>query len=94
MAEDDVQLVARIRDREVTVKPAEDWPAMAIRAVNNGDYDTWAEECLAGDDYAVWTTVKPTLRECNEFFADLKDQRVDAGKSQASRRSSTPTKPR
>jgi hypothetical protein len=76
-------------DEKVRVKPLNDWRSSATRALREGDFDTWAEKCLAGDDYEIWSDVDPTLGEVEEFFTEW--QKVtgqDPKASRASRRSS------
>lgn len=52
----------------VHINPAEQWPASAVRSIREGDFDTWAEKCLYGDDYKIWKRIDPTLAEVEEFF--------------------------
>jgi hypothetical protein len=89
-AETDDTIEVPLCDTTVRVLPAGEWRSSAVRALRSGDYDSWAEECLAGDDYAdVWQPLDPVLNEVEAFFEAWKDATgQDAGKSRASRRSS------
>ena len=52
----------------VRIKETKRWPASAVRAVREGDFDTWAEKCLVDGDYKIWQSVDPVLEEVEEFF--------------------------
>ena len=53
----------------VRVKPVKQWRASGIRAMREGDFDTWAEKALADDDYSrVWKVVDPTMNDVEAFF--------------------------
>jgi hypothetical protein len=79
-------------DEKVRVKPLNEWRSSATRALREGDFDTWAEKCLAGDDYETWSDLDPTLAEVEDFFTAWgKLSGQDSGKSRASRRSSNGT---
>lgn len=46
-----------------------DWRSSAHAALQRGDFEGWAEMCLAPGDYDdVWVPLDPTLREINEMF--------------------------
>lgn len=86
-------------DDVVHVLPFKDWPSSAIRALREGDFDTWAEKCLASsedhDDYETWAERDPTVAEVDEFFAAWEEATGEnVGKSRASRRSSKPKRKR
>lgn len=81
--------------REIEVPPVNLWRSSAMRALNTGDFETWAEKVLAESDYETWTDVDPNMDQINEFFESLGDQLgTDRGNSRASRRSSARTRRR
>lgn len=88
-----------LKDIEVRVLPVQDWPSSAMRALNGGDFDTWAEKCLvdddAGDDYQKWSDLDPTIGQVEEFFLAWEEQSgQNRGKSPAAARSSRRTRRR
>lgn len=69
----------------LSVLPTADWRASAIRALADNNFDVWAQGCLSRESYAVWREVDPTLRQCEQFFADWKNRTgQDPGESSAS----------
>lgn len=90
--ENDGSIEVPLCDATVRVLPTNEWRSRAIRSMREGDYDTWAELCLAGDDYDIWTDVDPTLADVERFFEAWSEATgQDSGKSRASRRSSRST---
>lgn len=84
-----------LAEREILVPPLNKWRSSAMRALNTGDFETWAEKVLTDDDYDTWMDVDPTVDEINEFFESISDGLgVDRGNSRASRRQSGTTKKR
>lgn len=65
------------------------WPSSAVAALRGGDYETWAEECLARDvDFKAWLDLDPRMGEIElmfEAYAELTG--ATPGKSRNSRRS-------
>jgi hypothetical protein len=54
----------------VHVLPLRKWKGSAMRALREGDFDSWAERCLVDGDYdEVWAVVDPDLDQIDEFFA-------------------------
>lgn len=81
---------APLGDATVRITSPLDWRSSAHAALQRGDFEGWAELCLAGDDYEnVWVPLDPTLREINDMFEEW--GRVtgqgSAGKSPSSPRS-------
>lgn len=75
---------------EVRVKSPLDWRSSAHAALQRGDFEGWAEVCLAADDYEqVWAPMDPTLREINDMFEEWgrRTGQGSAGKSPSSPRS-------
>jgi hypothetical protein len=55
--------------RPIRIKKYMDWTSRAVQAQVRGDYESWAADCLAGDDYArVWVPASPTIGDIYEFF--------------------------
>lgn len=73
----------------VHILPPDEWPSDANSAMHVGDYESWADGCLAGDDYEkVWADLRPRMRNVNAMFEEY--QRLtgqDQGKSVQSPRS-------
>lgn len=79
-------------DTTVRVRPASQWRSSATRALREGDYDSWAEACLIGDDYDVWCDLDPTMGEVEKFFDAWETAGgSDLGKRSTSRRSARST---
>jgi hypothetical protein len=80
----------------VYVKPRERWRSSALSALNRGDFDGWAESCLARDaDVELWLELDPTIEDIEAMFADYQERTgQSAGKSRGLRRSSTPMRRR
>lgn len=82
-------------DRKIEVPPVNLWKSSGMRALNQGDFETWAERVLSDKDYDAWCEVDPNLDQINEFFESIGDQLgTDRGNSRASRRSSNRTRRR
>jgi hypothetical protein len=81
-------------DAQVHILPSDEWTSGAYQDLSEGKFDSWAEECLAGEDYEdVWLELNdgrgPKLREIEKMFeawGELTGQ--SAGKSRNSARSS------
>lgn len=73
----------------VTVLPQRLWRSSAMRALNRGDFEAWAEKSLTEAGYDVWLDVDPTVEEIEAFFEEFaKTAGISPGGSRASRRSS------
>lgn len=70
----------------VHILPPDEWPSDANSALHVSDFESWAEGCLALDDYeAVWSDLRPTLGQVNHMFEEWR--RISgqaAGKSRPS----------
>lgn len=79
-------------DVEVEVLPVGKWRASGLRALREGDFDTWAEKCLTAEGREVWLDADPTMDEVEAFFTAWTERTgQDPGKSAASSRSSKST---
>ena len=79
-------------DVDIEVLPVRDWRNSGLRALRDGDFDTWAEKCLTDAGRAAWLEADPTIGEIEDFFTAWKDSTgQDPGKSVASSRSSRST---
>lgn len=59
---------------KIRLRPPGQWRSSAMRAINNGDWDTWASMCLYADDYeAVWLVIDPTNDEVLDLLTDIRD---------------------
>lgn len=66
--------------------PVNKWRSSALKALNTGDFETWAQKTLSPEDYKVWTDLDPTMEEVEAFFKDAQNfLGTDPGKSRASR---------
>lgn len=71
-----------VADIEVRVKPQVDWRMSDIRALNQGDLDTWAESVLHPDDLDDFLDLDITLAEFRVFADEAaKATGDDLGKS-------------
>lgn len=77
---------------DIDVLPVRDWRPRHLRAIADGDYDSWAAGCLTEASLASWNDVDPTLGDIDAFFtAWMAATGQDPGKSPASQRSSRST---
>ena len=53
---------------DLHVKPVKKWKGSGIRAMREGDFDTWAEKALAPGSYAEWSRLDPDMEEIEVFF--------------------------
>lgn len=77
--------VVPLAGREVRVLPPMDWRQSAMKALNVGDFETWARKVLVNDvvkkgrvttgsdDFATWLDVDPTYRQIIGFIASYKE---------------------
>lgn len=71
------------------VKPVKQWRSSGLRALREGDFQTWAETCLEADSVNVWLDIDPTIGDVETFFEQWAEQSgQNVGKSSASPRSS------
>ncbi len=83
-------------DHVIHVLPVDSWRSSAQSALRTGDFDAWAELCLAGNDFDdVWAEVAPPLGGITAMF-DVWAERTgqSAGKSRNSLRFSRRTRAR
>ncbi|MFD7776661.1 hypothetical protein [Streptomyces sp. NPDC059753] len=74
---------------ELRVKPINQWRPSYIRALRNGDYDTWAVGVLHEDDAATFVDLDATFDEINEFTSAAMESAGEApGKSSGRAKSS------
>lgn len=60
----------RLGDATVSVLPVRKWRASALKALREGDLETWASKSLDGDGYATWLDVDPTIEDVESMFAE------------------------
>jgi hypothetical protein len=64
------------------VKPILQWRPSYLRALREGDYDTWAAGVLHEDDVPKFVDADATFEEINKFTADAMESTGEApGKS-------------
>ncbi|MEV7250766.1 hypothetical protein [Streptomyces cyaneofuscatus] len=86
---------ASVSGVELRVKPANQWRPSYMRALRQGDYDTWAAGVLHEDDVQTFIDLDPTFDEINEFTSAAMETTGDtAGKSSGRARSSRSTRKR
>lgn len=82
-------------DVELRIKPGNRWRPSYLRALRQGDYDTWAAGVLHPDDVETFLKVDPTFDEINEFTTVAMESTGEpAGKSGGRTRSSRTTRRR
>jgi hypothetical protein len=80
---------------ELRVKPVTAWRPSYLRALREGDYDTWAAGVLHEDDVQTFIDLDGTFDEINEFTASAMASAGETpGKSGARSRSSKTTRRR
>jgi hypothetical protein len=58
-----------LKGKTVRVKNVLDWETAALDDLQNGKLEPWARGALVDGDYtAVWSVVRPTVREANAFL--------------------------
>jgi hypothetical protein len=71
----------------ISIPPVNKWRSSALKALNNGDFETWAQRTLSPEDFKVWTDIDPTLEEVDLLFqAAQAFLGTNPGNSKASRR--------
>ncbi|WP_328742908.1 hypothetical protein OG436_29390 [Streptomyces caniferus] len=58
---------ATLCGEELRVKPIDQWRPSYLRALREGDYDTWAAGVLHEDDAPRFVDLDATFAEINEF---------------------------
>jgi hypothetical protein len=73
----------------VHILPPDEWPSDANSAMHIGDYESWADGCLALDDFEqVWAPLRPRMKHINAMFEEYRRLTGQAeGKSAQSPRS-------
>ncbi|GGY88561.1 hypothetical protein CP967_31125 [Streptomyces nitrosporeus] len=80
---------------DLRIKPGNRWRPSYLRALREGDYDTWAAGVLHKDDVAVFIDLDPTFDEINVFTTAAMGSTGEApGKSGGRTKSSTRTRKR
>ncbi|MFD9205968.1 hypothetical protein ACFVZM_06770 [Streptomyces sioyaensis] len=80
---------------DLRVKPINQWRPSYLRALREGDYDTWAAGVLHEDDVQKFIDLDATFDEINEFTASAMDATGETpGKSGGRSRSSRTTRKR
>jgi hypothetical protein len=70
----------------VYVLPNDQWPSWSMSRLQVGDFEAWAERCLAPGYYdEVWLDLDPTMGQVNDMFKALREiNGTDSGKSRLS----------
>jgi hypothetical protein len=63
-----IELVTAAGSVNLTVKPVKKWKASGVRAMRQGDFDTWAEKALTPESYKEWAKLDPDMDEVEVFF--------------------------
>lgn len=59
----------QLGEQTVTVLPLRQWRTSGIKALREGDFETWASKCLTPESWPVWQRIDPTLDEVETMFA-------------------------
>ncbi|MYY03061.1 MULTISPECIES: hypothetical protein [unclassified Streptomyces] len=80
---------------DLRIKPGNRWRPSYLRALRQGDYDTWAAGVLHEDDVTTFLELDPTFDEINEFTTAAMESTGEApGKSSGRAKSSRTTRKR
>lgn len=73
----------------VHILPADEWPSDANSSMHVSDFESWADGCLALDDYEqIWCVLRPRLKHIAAMFKEWRAATgQDTGKSLRSPRS-------
>jgi hypothetical protein len=83
-------LTGDLAGTELRVKPLIEWRPSYLRALREGDFDTWAAGALHEDDVQAFTDADATFREITAFTSDVLTRSGEApGKPSGPSRSST-----
>lgn len=74
---------------DLHVKPVRLWKASGIRAMREGDFDTWAEKAMPPESYAEWKRLDPDMEETERFFTEWN---AASGQDPKGSRPSTPSR--
>lgn len=86
---------AELDGQTIRVKTIVNWRPSYLRALRQGDYDTWAEGAVHPDDVQAFLDADATFAQINEFTSKAMESAGEApGKSGARSRSSKPTRRR
>lgn len=82
----EVTLTTRRGTDTVRILDPNEWPSSANSALHVGEYESWAEGCLAPGDYEqVWLALDPSLGDVNRMFKEWRERTGrDSGKSSRS----------
>ena len=58
-----------LADEQLRVKSPSKWRPSYLRAMRQGDFDTWAEGVVHPDDLEAFIDADPTFEEINDFAA-------------------------
>ncbi|MFB7823879.1 hypothetical protein [Streptomyces hydrogenans] len=87
--------VAQLAGIDLRVKPGGQWRPSYLRALREGDYDTWAAGVLHAEDVQTFVDADATFDEINSFVTDAMASTGETpGKSGGSSGSSTRTRKR
>lgn len=79
----------------VNVPVVKKWRSSALKAMKDGDFETWAQVTLDDEGWAHWQETDPTIEDIEGFFADINPKLgTSPGNSRASRRASARTRRR
>lgn len=70
----DATVGVELAGRTIEVAPLRQWRSRALRALRQGDFETWAEGCLTDDGLATWRAVDPTIAQVEDFFVAWGEQ--------------------
>ncbi|MER7922179.1 hypothetical protein ABTY96_03410 [Streptomyces sp. NPDC096057] len=88
-------VTAKLGDKTLRVKTVEHWRPSYLRALRQGDYDTWAEGALHPEDVDAFVDADATFKEINEFTSQAMSAAGEApGKSGGPSTRSTRTRKR
>jgi hypothetical protein len=88
-------VTASLAGESIRVKTVEYWRPSFLRALRQGDYDTWAEGAIHPDDVASFIDADATFKEINEFTSEAMSAAGEApGKSGGPSPRSTRTRKR
>ncbi|GGX26947.1 hypothetical protein [Streptomyces chryseus] len=86
-------VTATLAGVDLRVKTINEWRPSYLRALRQGDYDTWAAGVMHEDDVTTFVELDATFSEINDFTASAMESAGEApGKSGARSRSSKPTR--
>ena len=63
-------VVVTLCGNKISVPSVKNWPTAAIRALNQGDCELFAELVFDDENYEIWCSSNPTLSDAEAFFAE------------------------